>query len=427
MKTKHKLQPIRRIYKYRNSIDLDPAFQREKVWTEKKQQYFIDTILKGWGVPKLYFAVEKNNKDYVCIDGKQRLTSLFMFLSNKLKLNSKFSGLDANKFYKDLTRVKQDAIDDYELSIEEVKNYTEEEISELFKRLQGGSPLNSGENLMAISGDLKGKIKKFTTHPFFKKKVALANKRYAYFTVCAQLVFLELNGIANLSMSSLEKMIKDNKNLSNAGLTIKSKLIKIKKVFNAMEKMFPDKCHYLKNRATIVSFYLLVSELMDKIELQGIQKKLQAFFNSFMKELNAEIGKGVKATNAQLINYQSAVTQGADKQKTISLRRSILLDSLIKFDPSFHKIISPHTDPEAQFDDLYGKFENKFKNSVAVDVWIFSKKPGLKKYNCRKNKPSESLPTHIRHCIHHKKHGKFSSNELKRAMIILNKLKGLIP
>jgi len=107
MKTKFKPQPIRRVFKYRNSIDLNPAFQREKVWSEKKQQYFIDTVLRGWGVPKLYLAVEEEDKDYLCIDGKQRLTALFMFLSNKLRLNVKFSGTDGNKLYKDLAKANK--------------------------------------------------------------------------------------------------------------------------------------------------------------------------------------------------------------------------------------------------------------------------------------------------------------------------------
>ena len=287
--------------------------------------------------------------------------------------------------------------------------------------------MNSGERLMAISGDIKEKIKKFSTHPFFKKKVTLANKRYAYFTVCAQLTFLEINGVANLSMPNLEEMIRRNENLQSAGLIVKSKLAKIKKVFDAMKVMFPDRCPYLKNRATLVSFYLLVSDLVDRIELCTIQAKLQKFFATFMKELNAEVSKGVKAEDAQLINYQSAVTQGADKQKTINLRKSILLERLIKFDPNFHIIMYPKTDPVIKFNELYGKFENKFKNSANVDGWIFSQRPRLKKYNCRKNNSAESLPTHIRHCIHHKNHGKFSSQELKKAMKILEELKSKIP
>jgi len=427
MKTKFSPQPIRRIFKYRNSIDLDPEFQRGKVWSEKKQQYFIDTILKNWGVPKLYLAVGQEGDDFICIDGKQKLTALFLFLSNKLRLNKKFSGSNGSKLYSDLSKNEQNTIDDYKLPIEEIKDYTEKEISELFRRLQGGSPLNSGEKLMAIPGDLKKRIKKFVRHPFFKKEVILPDRRYTHFTVCTQLVFLELNGIANLSMGSLEAMIKGNENLDNAGLAIKTSILKIKKVLDVMTKIFPEKCHYLKNRATIVSFYLLVSELMEKVELRGMLKKLNRFFNSFMKELNAEISKGVKATDAQLINYQSAVTQGADKQKTINLRRSILLDRLIKFDPNFHKIMFPQADPRIEFDNLYGAFEEKFGNLVAVDNWIFSKKPRLKKYNCRKNKPPESLPTHIRHCIHHKGHGKFSPDELKKARETLEELKKLIP
>lgn len=426
MKTTFKPQPIRKIFKYRNNINLDPEFQREKVWPEKKQQYFIDTILKKWGVPKLYLAVADAD-NYICVDGKQRLIAIFSFLSNKLKLNKKFSESDGEKTYKNLSKNKQDIIDDYKLPIEEITNYTEEDISELFKRLQGGVSLNSGENLMAVTGDLKNEIKKISKHNFFKNSIVLSNKRYSHFTVSAQIVFLEINGISNLSMSKLEDMLKIHKDLSNSGVHIKSKLAKIKKVLDEMEIIFPKKCPYLKNRATIVSIYLLISEIVDKKEIKPFSDKIYKFFTLFMKQLDTEISKGVKAKDAQLINYQSAVTQGADKQKTINLRRSIILERLFEFNSDFYYIFNPDQDPKIKFDNLYGKFEIKFGNSVTVDKWIFSKKPRLKKYNCRAGKSTESLPTHIRHCIHHKSHGNFILSDLDRATKLLKELERSIP
>jgi hypothetical protein len=43
-----------KVYKRRDRIDV-PDFQREEVWTELQKRKPIDTILKGWHLPKFYF------------------------------------------------------------------------------------------------------------------------------------------------------------------------------------------------------------------------------------------------------------------------------------------------------------------------------------------------------------------------------------
>ncbi|MEK7092741.1 MAG: DUF262 domain-containing protein, partial [Patescibacteria group bacterium] len=83
MKTSNDKKNIAFLNQNRNIIDLDPAFQRGKVWKPTQKQLFIDTLIKKWGVPKVYFALYKNNEGktykYECIDGKQRLTTIFDF------------------------------------------------------------------------------------------------------------------------------------------------------------------------------------------------------------------------------------------------------------------------------------------------------------------------------------------------------------
>ncbi|KAI9889853.1 MAG: hypothetical protein M1814_004688 [Vezdaea aestivalis] len=69
-------------------LNLDPEYQRDIVWTDLAKSGLINSILEGFTVPILLFSVEKVKKpngQYVyvrhCVDGKQRLTSIAMFLN----------------------------------------------------------------------------------------------------------------------------------------------------------------------------------------------------------------------------------------------------------------------------------------------------------------------------------------------------------
>ena len=51
-----------KLYRRRNRYDLQPDFQREKVWSKDKKQKLLDTILKNWDIPKIYLnVVDKEN------------------------------------------------------------------------------------------------------------------------------------------------------------------------------------------------------------------------------------------------------------------------------------------------------------------------------------------------------------------------------
>jgi hypothetical protein len=71
------------------SIDLDPVWQRGVVWPEKKQSAIIDSIINHYYVPPVLFSMRTNEDGdtcSVCIDGKQRLSSIFNFMSNVIPL-----------------------------------------------------------------------------------------------------------------------------------------------------------------------------------------------------------------------------------------------------------------------------------------------------------------------------------------------------
>lgn len=76
----------------KGKIDHEPEYQRKFVWTPQKQSYFIESIIYGIDTPIIYFVevereiagVKRIVKE--AIDGRQRLSTIFKFYNNDLKL-----------------------------------------------------------------------------------------------------------------------------------------------------------------------------------------------------------------------------------------------------------------------------------------------------------------------------------------------------
>ncbi|KAG5642842.1 hypothetical protein DXG03_002048 [Asterophora parasitica] len=67
----------------RSEITLDTSYQRDVVWPDTKMIGLIDSVLRNLYVPPVIFAVvahEDGSERRVCVDGKQRLTSLMRFM-----------------------------------------------------------------------------------------------------------------------------------------------------------------------------------------------------------------------------------------------------------------------------------------------------------------------------------------------------------
>ena len=78
---------INRLIKEYN-LNLDPDFQRAHVWDLDKQIKYVEFLLKGGKSNPIYFNCVnwrsfKPLGEFVIVDGKQRLTSILMFLNNE--------------------------------------------------------------------------------------------------------------------------------------------------------------------------------------------------------------------------------------------------------------------------------------------------------------------------------------------------------
>lgn len=68
-------------------LNLDPDFQRAHVWNMEQRVSYMEFLLKGGKSNPIYFNHEgwmhSFKGEYVIVDGKQRLTSILMFLNNE--------------------------------------------------------------------------------------------------------------------------------------------------------------------------------------------------------------------------------------------------------------------------------------------------------------------------------------------------------
>jgi len=86
MKMQSKKRAIDKIYKRRDRYEI-PEWQRQEVWSRSKKQNLIDTILRGWKLPKFYLLkVSDDPEAYEVVDGQQRLVAIWDFFENELSL-----------------------------------------------------------------------------------------------------------------------------------------------------------------------------------------------------------------------------------------------------------------------------------------------------------------------------------------------------
>jgi hypothetical protein len=55
MEVRAERRALDKIYKRRDRYEI-PGWQRSKVWSTEQKRRLIDTILRGWKLPKFYFA-----------------------------------------------------------------------------------------------------------------------------------------------------------------------------------------------------------------------------------------------------------------------------------------------------------------------------------------------------------------------------------
>jgi hypothetical protein len=121
---------------------LNPKFQRGPVWSGSARSYLIDSIIRGYPIPKLLIRtkVDRDSRRTVrdVVDGQQRLRAIIDFAGNRLVL-----GIKAQEYrglrYQDLSDDEKDAFLSYKLTCEQLINASDEDVLEVFTRINSNA------------------------------------------------------------------------------------------------------------------------------------------------------------------------------------------------------------------------------------------------------------------------------------------------
>lgn len=138
-------------------IILDPVYQRAVVWEQEHSAKFIESVFMGVASPNITFTDNKEGK--ICIDGKQRCTSLKKFYNNEFPIEIDgdiyyFSQVNENKEHKNKTPkiLTSEQRREFEKKLINIIEYTDlsyQDQAEIFTRLQYGINLTSGEIIVS--------------------------------------------------------------------------------------------------------------------------------------------------------------------------------------------------------------------------------------------------------------------------------------
>jgi hypothetical protein len=288
MKINPQVFPLISISRREHEINTNPEYQRPGVWTIKKDQLLIDTILRGYDVPKIYFTKSQDNKyEYEVIDGQQRLRAIWGFYNNDYSLGTESKDLSIGDlfgmYHKDLPNNAKDKLDSYVLSVVVIEEASDVEIRDLFSRLQKGMPLNAAENRNAIMGNMRDFIADLSSHEVFKF-IPVENKRYKYADWLAHVVCLELaGGATDIKAKNLTEMYQNNTNFNVNSKQAKSIKTILNFIFNSFNEVVPE----MSVQWGFIDFYLLISLLIKEYILTNKNHDFASFYIGFEQERRA--------------------------------------------------------------------------------------------------------------------------------------------
>ncbi|TLW93161.1 DUF262 domain-containing protein [Saccharomonospora piscinae] len=322
---------LNKVYKRRDRYDI-PDWQREKVWNKDQQRRLIDSILRGWKLPKFYFQRTSTNPDtFDVVDGQQRLNAIWGFMSNEIELSSEAAAEFGARTYKDLSDAQSDAFDDYEIEYDVIITASDDEVKEFFQRLQAGLPLTTSEKLNSIHSKLRDFCSRQSKHPFFTECTTVANRRFEHFDICAKVLTLEIEGIdSGTRFDDIAKMFNDNASFSSSSGVAR----RVRSVLNLLRESFPAESKALRQRSMVQSVMTLACHLKRAGFSDAELKKLGPFIERFSSERLRQVELGNSADDPDYIAFQKTVN--ANVKSGASRRHEILLKKLFIDYPEFY-------------------------------------------------------------------------------------------
>ncbi|EHD9482585.1 DUF262 domain-containing protein [Salmonella enterica subsp. enterica serovar Typhimurium] len=107
------------VFGFGGKLNIRPPYQREFVYKDKQREAVIDTVMKGFPLNTMYWAVTDDG--FEIIDGQQRTVSICQYVNGDFSFNG--------RYFHNLQRDEQEAFLTYELTVYQCKGSDSEKLN----------------------------------------------------------------------------------------------------------------------------------------------------------------------------------------------------------------------------------------------------------------------------------------------------------
>lgn len=314
-------------------ISFENSVQRGFVWNKSRQSLLIHSLIVGYPVPPC-FARKGEDGIYDMLDGKQRFTTLKRFYNNEFALeglpfttmvvDGEEIEMDFNGYkYQDLPGDIRDELDSTSLTLYYFDGITEDEVAEMFFRLNNGQPVNS-QILTRVKALSKKTISELGQHNIFS--LALTKKALEAYTnedMVIKAAYL-LSGNDNLETKNIQAWVADNEIDNKLSHKIYCALTRMETVINVLEQDTEKDYKKVIKKMLTKTHFLSLLQIFDKANDN------KATDQDLAKWLSKFYGPEDKCSTSA--KYNEACGSGSAKREAVTTRYSEL-------EKSYNKVI----------------------------------------------------------------------------------------
>ncbi|MBC2106123.1 DUF262 domain-containing protein [Listeria booriae] len=229
---------LKSMYEESKTISFDHPIQRKgSQWNEYQKSLFIHSMASEYPIPAIY-GTKIDGVNYI-LDGKQRLTTIFDFLNGAYKLHDdipEIAGFNAGGMYfSELPENIRESIEHLYILIYYLDDATDEEIEDVFYRLNNSTPLESIQKVKARMGsDVAAQLNELVKHDFMTSVVKLTKaqaRKEADLKIIIQALMVRGDAYQTVTKMTESEVCKYAETLKN-GFNTCEELAGIKKTFD---------------------------------------------------------------------------------------------------------------------------------------------------------------------------------------------------
>lgn len=214
------------------------------------------------------------------------------------------------------------------LSIVLIQDASDDDIEELFSRLNNGEPLNAAEKRNAMSGDMSKLIREVAKHKFFVEQLKIKNTRFQHLEIAAKFLLLEdtsqagLGLFADLKKKFLDEMVKKNKKMQSAAQSGLTK--RVNEQLSTLQKVFRKQDPLLNKQAYAPLYYIFIKRIGADYGHPSLYTKIRTFIEKFQVDRIENLEKPEEERDTALIEFGRLMQQGTNDLNSLKQRIAIL-------------------------------------------------------------------------------------------------------